>query len=717
MSILYRLFRRNSGPPLAQPPLLPHLPMEAPLAPLAIPLDMPIQNLEHAAPPSTNLPKASDPGEHSAVTDPLADFPTTSPLEWMRIGFYQALSRPVPATASLDEWIREETAPIRQRQINARAHHESQILAAKAEIARIERDIAQCELQLQAPLPDLTAQQGQLDTYQAAQEGIETRISALRSELVQARAKFIQGGDHGRFASLDQFVASTQTSNSQHIQLTKQAYEDRRPWYEHRKAQLQGQQDLLGERKKSLEEKVMANGFMTGYHIQSLLSIASILACLCGWAMAILAGATSFDDNTILEVFVRQILKSAATWQAEFGWWGRMSFFLGWILLYLLCLGTMYGANWLIQRFFQSSPPAPPSPSKEGDELSPELEIDLGNDSFAWLNRFGPHLIQSLAPAWIILGILMVFMTPSGVSKIAEAENAYSGFIIGFGATWVAGLGGYFLVFQRQSGPSPRWRGWLWLLAGLGAGVLTFGLVWLIAGAADDGFLAIAFSAGVLAFLLVMAAGLVGRTLQIFFTAMEMREIDTRLDRLSLQLSRVLTPWSTMLEYPSSAWMRRHVRAMQEQYGQIRYDWLQMLRVDKWSTSDQGYAEFYDKLLPEYRPIDHIQSAEQVGLIESEKRNLLLLNGKISALRTEIRDIRSLGEGWQQDLRKRLSSLVGTAEDRRRQLLQREREWLLAETAMTAYINQVESYLRRGWDSGTWYLQHPTTLQPNMTWN
>lgn len=717
MRIFNRLFHRSSGPPLLPPPTLPDLPLPAPLEPLVIPQDAPSTNPEHAAPPSAELPRNPAPGEYAPTIDLLGDFHSTTPLEWMRIGFFQALTRPNAPDAGLDEWLKEETAPIRQRQVAARAHHEALVLAAKAEIERIERDIAHCELQLQAPLPDLTAQQAQLVTYETEQAAIENRICALRTELVQARAKFIQEGDHGRFASLDQFVASTQTSNSQHIQLTTQAYEDRRPWYEHRKAQLQGQQNLLGERKKALEEKVLANGFMTGYHIQSLLSICSILACLCGWAMAILAGATSFDDNSILEVFVRQILKSAANWQAEFGLMGRILFFLGWMLLYLLCLGTMYGTNWLIQKFSQPTPVAPPSPGKEGDELSPELEIDLGNDSFAWLNRFGPHIIQSLAPAWIILGILMVFMTPSGVSKIAEAENAYSGFIIGFGAAWVAGLGGYFLVFQRQSSPTAHRRGWFWLLAGLGAGVLVFGLVWLIAGATTDGFLAIAFSASVLAFLLVMAAGLVGRTLQIFFTAMEMREIDARLDRLSIQLSRVLTPWSTMLEYPSSSWMRKHVRAMQEQYGQIRFEWLQMLRVDRWSTSDQGYAEFYDKLLPEYRPIDHIQSAGQVGLIESEKRNLLLLSGKITALQTEIRDIRSLGEGWQQDLRKRLGSLVGIAEDRRRQLIQREREWLLAETAMTAYINKIESYLRRGWDSGTWHLQHPSPLPSNMSWN
>lgn len=716
MSLLNRLFRRNSGPPLPPAPILPELPLPSPLEPLALLPDPPTPGDAPPAPFVAEFPPAPPAADHAPSADPLGEFPTTTPLEWMRIGFYQALTRPGAPAPGLDAWLQEETAPIRQRQVTARVHHETQVLAAKAEVARIERDIAACEQQLNAPEPDLTAQQAQLAAYQAEQAAIEARINALRTELVQARAKFIQEGDHGRFASLDQFIAATQRSNSQHIQLTTQAYEDRRPWYAHRKAQLQGQEDLLGERKKALEEKVMAHGFMTGYHIQSLLSIASILACLCGWAMAILAGATSFDDNTILEVFVRQILKSAATWQDDYGLAGRVMFFLGWMGLYLLCLGTMYGANWLIQRMSQPTPAAPPASGKEGDELSPELEIDLSNDSFGWLTRFGPHLIQSLAPAWIILGILMVFMTPSGVSKIAEAENAYSGFIIGFGAAWVAGLGGYFLVFQRQAGATRR-RGWLWLLAGMGASVLAFGLTWLIAGAATEGFLAIAFSASVLAFLLIMAAGLVGRTLQIFFTAMEMREIDARLDRLSIQLSRVLTPWSTMLEYPSSAWMRKHVRAMQEQYGQIRYEWLQMLRVDRWSTSDQGYAAFYDKLLPEYRPIDHIQSAGQVGLIESEKRNLLLLSGKISALQTEIRDIRSLGEGWQQDLRKRLSSLVGIAEDRRRQLLQREREWLLAETAMTAYINQVESYLRRGWDSGTWYLQHPSPLTSNMSWN
>lgn len=635
----------------------------------------------------------------------------------MRVGFYRALTAPTATKPALDTWIAQETAELRKRQDLSRLQHEAQMLALKGDIERIERDIAACERQLATPSEEVEALAEELAKLRIEETQIQQRITDLRLELVTERAAFLHSGDHGRFAGLNGFVAAAQSSNSQHVEFTAQAYQDRAPWYEHRKTQLSQEQEVLLTRKTDLQSKVTSWGFMTGDHIHYLLSIASLLACLCGWAMAIIAGATAFDDNTILEVLVRQILRTSANWQAEHGPVGHFIFFLGWMGLYLVCLGMILLASWVTRKFNKERQSIQTKPGTESEELNPELNFSLENDSFGWVNRFGPNLIQSLAPAWILLGIVMVFMTPGGVSKIAEAENAYSGFIIGFAAAWVAGLGGYFLVYQRQESRPGRRRGWVWLLVAILAAGAVSGASLLLGDPNADHFHEIAGAAGVLTFLLIIAAGLIGRILQVFFTAREIKEVEARLDRISVQLSRVLSPWSTMLEYPSAAWMRKHVRAMQEQYGQIRFDWLQLLRWDRWGTSDNGTSNFYDKLLPEYQAIDHLQGAKYVGKIETEKRALLLVQNKVAQHLMTIRDIRSLGEPWQQDLRKRLSSLVGIADDRRQQLQFQESEWITREAAMTAFICEIESHLRRGWDSGCWYLQHTPTLQNDRTWN
>lgn len=637
------------------------------------------------------------------------DFDEKDGIKWAKIGFHHALSVDRPDEQQLKALVDRETAPLKQRLSIAQQLHTQSDNSVKQEVARIEGEISAYDTQIhQAPV-DTAVLEDEVKGLRLGETELVDDISELRQTLMEARGKIVREGTGPQFEGLQNTLKGVKESNDAHWGLNTQAHTDRKEWYDHRNGSLAKEYAQVEARRDDVHGTLAAYRFVTGAHIQIKLTIANALACLAGWAMAILAGATKFDDDTILEVFVQQILKAVTLWQGEKGFWGRIVFFIGWVLLYFLCLGITIVAQRMV-RWAESKRGGEESGSgKEYEETNPELEVELEPDSFRWMQNFGPDLIKALAPAWVLLGVLLIFVTSGSVTKLASAENAYSGFLVGFAGAWVMGLVGYFLFFQGEGQKRGLMGPVLWILGAISVGSLIFLLGDRVAGATKE----VSMSAGVFGAILVVAMGLIGKILQVFLLVREERELNQRMNRIAVAQSRFMTPWSTMLEYGSAKWMRRHLLRLEESFGQIQHEWLNTMRLGRWGISDHGRPVFYDKVLPEYQAHDHVNAAEIVGKIETKKRTLLEVRSKIAGLEEDIRAVRAQSEGWQQDLRKRIGALVNSVEAKRKTARHQTLVWMQTETNALRRISFIEAQLRRGYESGRWYKENGHKINEN----